>query len=129
MIIARIESFILGKSLQDALQRAEKYSAAGADAILIHSKKSNPGEIFKFAKMFKKSIFYKPMIAVPSTYSKTYEKNLIKNGFKIVIYANQLLRASYKAMKETAENILVNKRAYETEHKITSIKEIINLIR
>jgi phosphoenolpyruvate mutase len=129
MVIARIESFILGKSLKDALTRAEKYSIAGADAILIHSKEKTPKEIFRFAKVFRKSRYYKPMIAVPSTYSKTHEKDLIKNGFKIVIYANQLLRASYKSMYETAKEILMHKRSYEVEKNITSIKDILSLIK
>lgn len=129
MIIARIESLILGKSIKDALHRAEKYSAAGADAILIHSKEKVPKEIFQFAKLFKKSKFYKPMIAIPSTYSKTYEKELIKNDFKIVIYANHLLRASYKAMNETAKKLLIHQRAFEAEKNITSINEIISLIK
>ena len=129
MIIARIESLILGKSIKDALHRAEKYSVAGADAILIHSKEKVPKEIFQFAKLFKKSKFYKPMIAIPSTYSKTYEKELIKHDFKIVIYANHLLRASYKAMNETAKKLLINQRAFEVEKNITSINEIISLIK
>ena len=129
MIIARIESLILGKSIKDALYRAEKYSAAGADAIVIHSKEKTPKEIFQFAKLFKKSKFYKPMIAIPSTYSKTYEKELIKHDFKIVIYANHLLRASYKAMHETAKKILINQRAFEIEKNITPINEIISLIK
>jgi len=129
MIIARIESLILEKSIKDALHRAEKYSIAGADAILIHSKEKTPKEIFQFAKLFKKSKFYKPMIAIPSTYSKTYEKELIKHDFKIVIYANHLLRASYKAMYKTAKNILINQRAFEIEKNITPINEIISLIK
>ena len=129
MMIARIESLILGKPLKDAINRAEQYSKAGADAILIHSKENNPKEIFNFAKIFKKSKFFKPMIAIPSTYSKTYEKELINNGFKIVIYANHLLRASYKAMYETAEQILINQRAFESEKRITPINKIISLIR
>ena len=85
MVIARIESFILGKGLKDALKRAEIYSKAGADAILIHSKEKTPSEIFSFAKEFKKSKNYIPLVSVPSTYSKVYEKDLIKNGFKLVI--------------------------------------------
>ena len=93
MVIARIESFILGKGLRDALKRAEIYSKAGADAILIHSKEKTPSQIFSFAKKFTKSKYYKPLVSVPSTYSKVYEKDLIKHGFKLVIYANQLLRA------------------------------------
>lgn len=129
MIIARIESLILGKSLKDAINRAEQYSKAGADAILIHSKKNHPKEIFNFAKIFKKSKFFKPMIAIPSTYSETFEKELIINGFKIVIYANHLLRASYKAMYETAEKILINQRAFEIEKRITPINKIISLIK
>jgi len=128
LVIARIESLILGKSVKEALIRAEKYSAAGADAILIHSKEQNPKEIFQFANLFIKSKFYKPMIAVPSTYSKTYERELIKHKFKIVIYANHLLRASYKAMHDTAYKILYNKRSFESEKNITSIKNILKLI-
>ncbi len=129
MVIARIESFIVGKGLSDALKRAEIYSKAGADAILIHSKEKTPAEIFSFAKMFKKSKNSIPLVSVPSTYSKVYEKDLIKNGFKIVIYANQLLRAAYPAMQKTAEIILKNKRAYEADKQIIPIKEIINLIK
>ncbi len=128
MIIARIESFILGKSLSDAIKRANAYSKAGADAILIHSKEKNPKQIFAFAKEFKKSKFFKPMVAVPSTYSKTTEKQLIKNGFKIVIYANHMLRAAYPAMLNAAKNILKHERSSPIEKKITPIKEILTLI-
>ena len=129
MIVARIESFILGKGLSDAIKRAEAYSKAGADAILIHSKEKNPKEIFSFSKKFNKSKFKKPLIAVPSTYSKTSETMLIKNGFKIVIYANHLLRASYPAMQDVAKKILLSKRSFEVEKKISPIKEIISLIK
>ena len=129
MIIARIESFIVGKGLNDALRRAEIYSKAGADAILIHSKEKTPVEIFSFAREFKKSKNFIPLVSVPSTYSKVYEKDLIKNGFKLVIYANQLLRAAYPAMQFVAKKILENSRAFEIEKKIIPIKEIINLIK
>ena len=129
MIIARIESFILGKGLKDALKRAEKYSKAGADGILIHSKENNPQEIFSFAKIYSKKPYAKPLVCVPSTYSRTREKELIKNGFKIVIYANQMLRSAYPAMIKTANSILKFKRAFESEKNISSIKEIINLIK
>ncbi len=128
LIIARIESLILGKKLEDAIKRAEAYSRAGADAILIHSKSKNSNEVFNFAKKFKKNKFYKPLVAVPSTYSKTHEKDLVKNGFKIVIYANHLLRAAYPAMLNAARTILANQRSYDVEKKISSIKEVINLI-
>ena len=129
MVIARIESFIVGKGLKDALKRAEIYSKAGADAILIHSKEKTPKEIFSFAREFKKSKNFIPLVSVPSTYSKVYEKDLIKNGFKLVIYANQLLRAAYPAMLYTARKILEKSRAFEAEKKIIPIKEIINLIK
>ena len=129
LIIARIESFILGKNLKDAIKRAEIYSKAGADAILIHSKQNTPKEIFSFAKKFRKNKHYKPLVSVPSTYSKVYEKDLIKNGFKIVIYANQLLRSTFPAMENTAKIILKNERAHEVENNIISINKIINLIK
>ena len=129
MVIARIESFILGKGLKDALKRAEIYSKAGADAILIHSKEKTPKEIFSFAKEFKKSKNFIPLVSVPSTYSKVYEKELIKNGFKVVIYENQMLRASYKSMVSTAQKILINTRAHEVDKDITSVKEILYLIK
>ena len=129
LVIARIESFIVGKGLKDALSRAVIYSKAGADAILIHSKEKTPAEIFSFAKEFKKSKYFVPLVSVPSTYSKVYEKDLIRNGFKLVIYANQLLRAAYPAMQNAAKTILEKTRAFEIDKKIIPIKEIINLIK
>ena len=129
LIGARIESFILGKGLKDAIKRAEEYSKAGADLILIHSKEKSPKEIFTFSKIFRKSKYNKPLVAIPSTYSKTNEKKLIENGFKIVIYANQMLRATYPAMQTVVQSILKNKRSYELEKKISSVNELINLIR
>ena len=128
MVIARIESFILGKNLNDAIKRAEAYVKAGVDAIMIHSKEKNPKEIFSFSNKFIKSKFYKPLIAVPSTYSKTYEKELIKNNIKVVIYANQLLRASYPAMLKITKNILKDQRAFNSEKYLVPIKDIIKLI-
>ena len=129
LIGARIESFILGKGLQDGLKRAKAYSEAGADLILIHSKEKTPKEIFSFSKIFRKTKHYKPLVSVPSTYSKTTETMLVKNGFKIVIYANQMLRASYPAMENVAKTILSSQRAYELENKISTVKEVINLIK
>ena len=129
LIGARIESFILGKGLHDALKRAIAYSKAGADLILIHSKAKNHKEIFAFSKIFRKDKFFKPLVSVPSTYSRTTEAMLIKNGFKVVIYANQMLRAAYPAMQNVAKSILKNKRSFELESKISSVKEVINLIK
>ena len=127
--ISRIESLILGKSVKDALKRAYAYSKAGTDCIMIHSKDKNPQSIFKFAKKFMKSKYRRPLVAVPSTYSKTHEKKLIKNGFRIVIYANHLLRASYLSMVKTATKILKHERSFESEKDISSVKEILELIK
>ena len=127
-MIARIESFIFNRGLNDAIKRAEHYSKSGADLILTHSKSNSPKEIFKFAKKFKKSNFYKPLVAVPSTYSKVSEGQLIKNGFKIVIYANHLLRAAYPAMEKAALSILKNTKSSKIEKSIISIKKILNII-
>ncbi len=128
-VISRIESLILGKSIEDALKRAYAYSKAGTDCIMIHSKDKNPQSIFKFAKKFMKSKYRRPLVAVPSTYSKTHEKKLIKNDFRIVIYANHLLRASYLSMVKTATNILKYERSFESEKNISSVKEILELIK
>jgi len=128
LIVARIESFILGRGLSDAIERAENYSKAGADLILIHSKLNNPKEIFSFSKKFRKSKYFIPLVAVPSTYSKVSESELIRNGFKVVIYANHLLRAAYPAMEKAATKILENSRSFESEKDIISIKKILNII-
>ena len=129
LIGARIESFILGKGLKDSIKRASAYSEAGADIILIHSKEKTPKEIFSFSKIFRNTKWNKPLVSVPSTYSKTTEKELLKNGFRIVIYANHMLRAAYPAMQSAVKNILKNKRSYNLENKISSVSEIINLIK
>ena len=128
LIVARIESLILGRNLKDSLKRAESYSKAGADLILIHSKNNTPKEIFSFSKAFKKSKYFKPLVSVPSTYSKVTESQLIRNGFKVVIYANHLLRAAYPAMEKAALKILKNSRSLELEKDIISIKKILNII-
>tara|TARA_B100000989_G_C19532628_1_gene470957 strand:- start:4091 stop:5401 length:1311 start_codon:yes stop_codon:yes gene_type:complete len=128
MIIARIESLILNKTVSDAFKRAEAYVSAGADGIMIHSKQKTPKEIFKFSKIFKKNFPTIPLVAVPSSYNKVTEKQLIDNGFNVVIYANHLLRASYPAMKKTITSILKNKRSYEIDNELMSIKNILELI-
>lgn len=129
MIIARIESLILGKGMEDALVRAESYIKAGADGIMIHSKAKTPDEILEFCRRYK-SIKYKvPLVVVPSTYDKINEEVLQKAGVRIVIYANHLLRSAYPAMQNTALEILKNGRAHEAAKKYCMpIKEIISLI-
>lgn len=130
MIIARIESFIVGKNVDDALKRAKIYIDAGVDGIMIHSKKKTPVEIFEFAKEYNKFDFKVPLVVVPSTYSKVTEKQLQKAGINVVIYANQLLRSAYPAMLKTATSILENGRASEADaENCMSIKEVLELIK
>ncbi len=128
LLIARIESLIMNKGLNDALKRAVAYSKAGCDMILIHSKSKDTKELFKFSNKFKKSKFFKPLVCVPSTYSHVKERDLIKNHFSVVIYANQLLRSIYPSMVETANSILKNERSKESEKRLMSVKKIISLI-
>ena len=127
-IFARIESLILNKGLDDALQRANAYINAGADGIMIHSKKKTPNEVFAFCKSYNKFKNRMPLIVVPSTFDKTYEKDLEKNGINIVIYANQLIRSAIPSMQKTAENILKNQRSLDEVRNMMSIKEILQLL-
>ena len=94
MIIARIESLILGKNIEDAMERAKAYIKAGADAIMIHSRQKTPDEIFEFCNIYNTLEQRRPFVFVPSSYSSTYEKELKENGANIIIYANQLLRSA-----------------------------------
>ena len=128
MIIARIESLILKTGMPDALKRARAYITAGADAIMIHSKKKSPDEILRFCKEYKKFPTIVPLVVVPSTYSQITEKELSTAGVRIVIYANQMLRSAYPAMMKTAQSILKNQRALESEKFTMPIKDIITLI-
>ena len=128
MIIARIESLILKKGLDDALLRAGKYIEAGADGIMIHSREQSPSEIFEFCRAYKTFERRVPLIAVPTSYNTVHEHQLRDAGVNIIIYANHLLRSSYPAMVETAKTILMNGRSYECDTRIMPIKEIITLI-
>lgn len=119
MLIARIESLIAGSGLQDALLRAEKYSRAGADAIVIHSRSEAPQEVFEFAAGFKELCRAQnrevPLVCIPTIYNSITEDALYAAGFKLIIHANYLLRSAYVAMKATAESILENGRSLEAE--------------
>ena len=128
MIIARIESLILEKGLEDAIQRAKEYIEAGTDGILIHSRSTTPDEIFAFCSeysRFKKKV---PLFVVPTSYNKVTEDELAKAGVNVVIYANHLIRAAYPAMVATAESILRHERSKEADSMIMPIKEILQLI-
>jgi phosphoenolpyruvate phosphomutase len=128
LVIARIESLILEAGMEDALQRARAYVAAGADAIMIHSRQKQPDEIFEFADSFRKEFADVPLVCVPTSYNHVYEHELEEHGFNVVIYANHLMRASYPAMKSVANQILTNARSLEADDQIISIKEILKLI-
>ena len=128
MLIARIESFICGADLDDALRRAEAYVAAGADGIMIHSANNTPEQVFSFAEQYKKSISGKPLVVVPSSFSGVSERELEQRGFNIVIYANQLLRSAFPAMIKTAEDILLNQEARSSESSMMSISDLLKYI-
>jgi phosphoenolpyruvate phosphomutase / 2-hydroxyethylphosphonate cytidylyltransferase len=128
MVIARVESLILKKGKYDALLRARAYIEAGADGIMIHSKEKKPDEILEFCSEYRKFDTRVPLIVVPSSYNKIYEKELIDAGVSVVIYANQLLRSAYPAMVETAKSILMHERSFEVDGRMMPIKEILTLI-
>jgi phosphoenolpyruvate phosphomutase len=128
MIIARIESLILKAGMEDALKRAKAYIAAGADAIMIHSKEKSPDEIFTFCDEYAKVETRAPLVVVPSSYNQVTETELMERGASIVIYANHLIRSAYPAMLRTAQSILENERSYECDKELMSIKEILTLI-
>lgn len=130
MVIARCESLIAGKGEDDAIARCRAYCEAGADGIMIHSKAKTPDEIVSFVRRFRAEVSVdKPIVVVPSTYAQITEDELAAIGVNVVIYANQLLRAAYPAMKRTAERILACGRAQEASAEFCMpIKEIISLI-
>ena len=128
MIIARIESFILDKGVDDAIYRASIYVSNGADGIMIHSKSESTNEILSFCKRYEKFKKKVPLVVVPSTYNRVVEEELINIGVDVVIYANHLLRSSYPAMVNTAKSILENKRSYEANKSCLPIKEVLELI-
>lgn len=128
MIIARIESLILEKGVDDAFERAKAYLEAGADGIMIHSRQKLPDEIFEFCDRYNKLPHRKTLVAVPSSYNQVTEEELKEKGVNVVIYANQLLRSAYPAMMDTAKSILTHHRSSECDQRMLSIKEILELI-
>ena len=128
MIIARIESLILERGMEDALERAEAFVKAGADGIMIHSRRKEPDEIIEFCDRFRKSDKDTPVVVVPSSFNVITEEELAAHGANIVIYANQLTRSAFPAMEETAKDILKYHRAKEVDDRLMPIKDIISLI-
>ena len=128
MICARIESLILEAGMSDALKRAKAFVKAGADAIMIHSRRKEPDEIFEFVEKFRSKDKTTPIVVVPTSFNTVTEEEFKKRGVNIVIYANQLIRAGFPAMQNAAKKILENHRAKEVDDMCISIKEIITLI-
>ncbi len=128
MIIARIESLILEKGMDDALARASAFVEAGADGIMIHSRKKDPAEILEFCDRFREKDKHTPIVVVPSSFNIITEDELAAHGVNIVIYANQLTRSAFPAMEQTAKDILQYHRAKEVDSRLMPIKEIISLI-
>ncbi len=128
MIIARIESLILERGMEDALERAAAFVKAGADGIMIHSRRKDPAEILEFCDKFRETDKKTPIVVVPSSFNTITEAELAEHGVNIVIYANQLTRSAFPAMKKTAEDILKYHRAKEVDDRLMPIKDIITLI-
>ena len=128
MIVARIESLILDQGIEDALNRAFAYVDAGADGIMIHSRKKEPAEVFEFAEKFRAEDKITPLVVVPTSFHTVTEEEFKERGINVVIYANQLTRSGFPAMQKTAETILINRRAKEADDMCMPIKDIITLI-
>lgn len=128
MIIARIESLILEKGMEDAIRRGRAYVEAGADGIMIHSRKKDAGEVLEFCDLFRKENSSTPIVVVPTSFNEITEAELYAHGVNIVIYANQLIRSAFPAMEQTARDILKYHRAKEADLRLMPIKDIISLI-
>ena len=128
MICARIESLILERGMEDALSRAFAYVNAGADAIMIHSRKKDPSEIFEFVEKFRAQDSVTPVVVVPTSFNTVTEDEFKARGVNVVIYANQLTRTGFPAMQNAARTILEHHRAKECDDMCMSIKDIITLI-
>ena len=124
MLIARTEALIAGLGINEAIKRAEAYEKAGADAILVHSKQSNPNEIFEFSDLWKGSI---PLVVVPTSYPSVSVDELIEHKIKMIIYANQTLRASHYSMLFLLKQIMKNSRLSDVKYEISSMNEIFEL--
>lgn len=128
MICARIESLILERGMEDALTRAFAFAEAGADAIMIHSRKKDPSEIQEFIEKFREKDKTTPIVLVPTSFNSVTEEEWRERGANIIIYANQLMRAEVPAMQKAALTILENHRAEECDAMLMPFKDIIRLI-
>jgi phosphoenolpyruvate phosphomutase len=128
MLIARIESLILEAGMEDALKRAFAYVKAGADGIMIHSRRKEPDEIIEFVNKFRAQDSFTPIVVVPTSFNSVTTDEFAEMGVNIVIYANHMLRAAYPGMMKVAKLILKHKRTLEAEPYCMPIKEILELI-
>jgi phosphoenolpyruvate phosphomutase len=128
MIIARLESLIVGGTVEEALMRSEAYVDAGADGIMIHSKEKSGEDIKEFCRSFRAEYAKVPLVLVPTTYNHFTEDEFETWGANIIIYANHMLRSSCPAMYETAKLILENGRSLEADRLCMPIKQILELI-
>ena len=124
MIIARIEALISGAGMDEALKRATAYEKAGADAILIHSKKKTPEEVFEFAELWKGN---SPIVVIPTTYDSVSLDELISHKIKIVIHANQTLRAAHASMSKVLKQMINSNSLSEVKEEISSMEDIFHL--
>ena len=123
-IIARIEALISGIGMEEALKRAYAYEKAGADLILIHSKKISPDEIFEFSKSWNGSI---PLVVIPTTYYSVKIDELIDHKIKMVIYANQTLRAVHLSLSRLLQKMRDANNMNEIQDQMSSMEDIFQL--
>jgi len=129
MVIARVESLILDQGMEDAITRARAYVNAGADGVMIHSRKKDPSEIIEFVEIFRSEDENTPIIIVPTTFNEVTEKEWGERGINVVIYANHLIRSAFPAMVACAESILIHGRCKEADEEICMpIKQVLTLI-
>ncbi|MBT5529890.1 MAG: phosphoenolpyruvate phosphomutase [Cytophagia bacterium] len=125
IVIARIEAFIAGMGIDEVLERANAYSNAGADLLLIHSNKSGPEEVFEFTSRWDGNI---PLVAVPSTYSNTSAQTLYDNGYKVTVFANQAFRASLNAMENAYQKLYASQSISSVEKEMKSLADIYKMV-
>lgn len=123
-VVARVEALITGQGLPEALRRAAAYRLAGADAILIHSKKSTPEEILAFMNKWRDT---SPVVIVPTTYFNTPSSVFSEAGVSVAIWGNHLMRACITAMQQTAARVCRERSLAGVEEEIASVKEIFRL--
>ena len=123
-LVARLEGFIAGWGLDEMLRRAEAYYLAGADALLIHSKKVTPDQVLSFAKAWANTC---PLVIAPTTYYSTPVEVFEQAGIRIVIWANQNVRSAIAAMQETTRRIFAERSIQNVEDRIVPVKEVFRL--